>query len=422
MKAITIIVACLGLLAGCGRAGPEVDFSPDEVAKISQYSPVGPVPADVTNRVSENAGAARLGQLLFYDTRLSGNGQVSCATCHNPAHGWADGKPIAEGIGRAKRHSPTLWNTAFNRWFFWDGRADSQWAQAVQPIENPVEQGGNRLQIAHLVYDDPVLKAAYEKVFGALPDLGDAQRFPARGCPVPDNPSDPLRKAWASMSVQDQGAINRLFTNLTKAIAAYERQIVSRNAPFDRFVEGLHDGDTNKIRALSPAAQRGLKTFIGRGNCGLCHSGPQFTNGEFHNTGLPPIDGSSPDGGRFDGIRLVLQDPFNATSAYSDDPNARTHALVQFLQGQRGHFGEFKTPTLRNVAETAPYMHDGRFPTLEEVVRFYSTRDGAVSVTAHDEIILRPLHLSDSERADLIEFLKSLTGEPLDPALTHPLS
>jgi len=419
MKPIVIGI-CVGLLAGCGKPAPEVAFSDDEIAKVNQHSPVGPVPVDPTNRVADDGAAARLGQSLFFDARLSGNGRVACVTCHDPARGWSDGKPLAEGIGRAKRHAPTLWNAAYNRWFFWDGRADSQWAQAVQPLENPVEQGGSRLQFAHLVADDPALKTAYESIFGALPDLADARRFPARGRPVPEDPRDPLQLAWASMSADDQAAINRVLTNLTKAISAFERRIVSRNAPFDRFVEGLRDGDSTKLRALSPAAQRGLKLFVGKANCGLCHSGPQFTNGEFHNTGLAPRDGTPPDPGRDDGIKQLTQDPFNASGPYSDDADGRPHALVQFLAGQRGRYGQFKTPTLRNVAETAPYMHDGRFATLEQVVRFYSTREGGVALSAHDEIILRPLNLSDAESTELIEFLVSLTGEPLDPALTRP--
>jgi cytochrome c peroxidase len=221
------------------------------------------------------------------------------------------------------------------------------------------------------------------------------------------------------MSAADQDAINRVFANLGKAIAAFERRIVSRRSPFDRFAEGLRDGDPEKLRALSPPAQRGLRTFVGRGNCRLCHSGPNFTDGEFHSVGVPER-ASYVDYARLRGIHEVVRDPFNGIGPYSDD---RSAGPVRFLprETHQGH-NQFKTPTLRNVAETAPYMHNGSFPTLEAVVRFYSTREGARFSRHHTESILRPLDLTGREVADLVAFLESLTGEPLDPALTRPPS
>ena len=310
--------------------------------------------------------AARLGQYLFYDTRFSANGQVACATCHPAGNAWADGKPLSQGIGTARRHAPTLWNTAFNRWFFWDGHADSHWAQALKPLEDPVEQGGSRLQFLHIVATDVALRAAYERIFGALPDVSDAQRFPVAARPIPTAPDDPHHVAWQSMTADDQDAVNLFYANLGKAIAAFQRRLISRDASFDRFVEGLRTGDAAQLSSLSLSAQRGLRMFVGSGRCRECHAGPNFTDGEFHSIGLVPLNGSSPDVGRFGGIAAVRADVFNGLGPYSDDHSASDRP-VAFLAPRPDTQGQFKVPTLRNVAHTAPYMHDGRFASLRDV-------------------------------------------------------
>src|SRR5262249_10473588 len=153
---------------------------------IDQHSPLGAPPVDPSNSVADDEGAARLGQRLFFDRRLS-SGEVSCSTCHDPGHGFSDRKPVSEGVGQGRRHTPSLWNVAYNRWYFWDGRRDSLWSQALTPMESESEMGGTRLQVAHLVAADPELRGAYESVFGPLPDVSDLARFPAAGRPVPDH-------------------------------------------------------------------------------------------------------------------------------------------------------------------------------------------------------------------------------------------
>jgi cytochrome c peroxidase len=411
-----LAAGALAALGSCDRGTPAVDFSPEERRRVLQHSPVPPLPPDPTNAVADNPAAARLGQYLFYDTRLSANGKVACVTCHPAGSAWADGRRLSQGIGTARRHAPTLWNTAFNRWFFWDGRADSPWSQALHPMEDPDEQGGTRLQYVRVLHDDPALRAAYAAVFGAFPDVSDRHRFPPVGRPIPDQPEHPDHVAWMSMTPEDQDAANRVYANMGKAIAAFERRLLSRDAPFDRFVEGLREDDASKLTALSPSAQRGLKLFIGTANCRQCHSGPSFTDGEFHSIGLPPLDGTRPDLGRFSGAALLLKDPFNGLGRYSDDPTA-TDRAVKFLTVRAENQGQFKVPTLRNIAQTAPYMHDGRFASLADVLRFYSTDVGKVNTGHHQETILRPLHLSDDAINDLAAFLESLTGAPLDPAL-----
>ncbi len=402
-----------------GLADPTGFFTAEELEKIDALSPDGPlVPTDPTNAVADDPAATRLGHFLYFDTRLSGDGEQSCATCHVPDHGFADPKKLSEAMGTTARHAPTLLNAAFNRWYFWDGRTDSLWSQAIKPLEAPNEQGTTRLDVAHLIADDAELTQSYENVFGALPDLSDTDRFPESGRPVSGDSDHAHNQAWESMTSEDRRAINRVLTNVTKAIAAYEMKLVSLDAPFDRYVEGLRDGDEAKLEALSESQRRGLKLFIGRAGCTKCHSGPLMTNLEFHNLGFEPRDWLDPnDFGRYDAITDVKDDPFNAAGEFSDGPDSERAKELRFLAQQPENEGQFKTPTLRNVELTPPYMHGGHFETLEEVVRFYSEIDEAPVLVGHRDETLVQLDLSDQEVADLVAFLESLTGAPVEDAL-----
>ncbi|MCA9669833.1 MAG: hypothetical protein KC503_29765 [Myxococcales bacterium] len=413
------VVAALALLAvtsGCADGGLDtaVPLSAEHVQRaISHRLADAPPPPDPTNRVADDPAAARLGQFLFFDKRLSGDGRFSCASCHDPSKGFGDDRALGEATGKLGRHTPSIYNTVYNRWFFWDGRADSHWSQALAPLEHPDEQAGDRLAFAHLVASDAPLRAAYEAIFGALPDLSDSARFPARGRPAPDDPGGALDTAWRGMSAADQKAIDTIFVNLAKAIAAYERLIVARDAPFDRFAAGLEDGDANKLAALSASAQRGLRLFMGRANCWLCHTGPNFTDREFHNIATPERPGVDPlDQGRFVGVDLVKGSPFNAASSFSDAPDGDAAKRLAFIIATEEHVGAFKTPSLRNIEKTAPYMHGGHYATLEDVIGHYSLLISPSSV-GHREETLIPLALDADETADLISFLKSLSGKPL---------
>ena len=360
---------------------------------IQRLSPLPEAPPpNPTNRVADNPEAAQLGQMFFFDTRFSKDGTVACATCHSPFHGFADVEATSLGAGRGTRNAPTLLNAAYNQWQFWDGRADTLWSQALGALEGEAEQAGTRLQYAHLIHRH--YAADYDKVFGELPELEDTTRFPVDG-----KPGD---SAFDRMSAADQHAVNIVFANIGKAIEAYERLLISRNAPFDRFVAG----DTE---ALSLEAKRGLKIFIGKGVCILCHDTPSFTNNEFHNLGVP--QGELPeDLGRFAGISELLVNPFNGGGIYSDD-TAVASRILNFLEPIPQHKGEFKTPTLRNVALTAPYFHTGEFPTLESVIEFNNIGGTGGNFVGQREGTLEPLGLSEQEKVDLIEFLETLTGE-----------
>lgn len=377
--ALLAALAAFLRLRGPGAAGDVDGFRPEELELVLRHSPLGPPPPDPTNAVADHPVAARLGQRIFFDPRFSRDGKVSCATCHVPAKGFGDGEALSTRFD-LDVHVPTLWNAAQQRWWFWDGRADTLWSQALKPLENPKEHGTSRAQVARTLKADPVLRGEYEAVFGA---------------PGED--------------------VDRLFANVGKSIAAYERKLTAGRSPFDVYVEGLRSGDAAKRAALSPQAKAGLKLFIGRGQCRLCHGGPLFSDGEFHDLGLFPAKGA-PGSARQGGIATLLADPFNAKGAFSDAP-AEGAKKLDFLRALPDAAGQIKTPSLRNVARTAPYMHQGQFAALRDVVKFYSTLQPSRRGGHPDGGLLVPLRLDTDEIDALVAFLESLTDEGIDPAL-----
>lgn len=386
------------------------EWSERDLKRIATLSPLPDPPANATNALADDERAAEFGRRLFFDPRFSSNGSISCATCHEPARGFADGKQLPETLGRSARHTPSLWNVAHQRWHFWDGRVDSLWAQAVQPLENELEMGGDRVALAHALRKHAELRTSYEALFGALPDTAS---WPAHAKPMPNAPSDPRHIAWSSLPESERHAASRVAANFGKALEAYQRRLVRRHAPFDRFAKALEQADAKATQALSLAAQRGLVLFIGKGNCRSCHGGANFSDGEFHNIGVPALGGGKPtDPGRYGGAQAVLADEFNARSEFSDARAGEAALELETLEVNPQSFGEYRTPSLRNVALSPPYMHQGQFATLRDVVRFYSTLEGATQVGHHQELTLQPLKLSESEIDDLVAFLESLTGEP----------
>lgn len=423
-RLLLLALGSLALGALPARSAPDgtrdegVDFTAAERKVLLELSPLPAPPADPTNAVYENEAAARLGQALFFDARLSADGSVSCATCHAPEKSWTDGRALGRGLSGLSRHTMTLWNVAYNRWFFWDGRKDTLWSQALGPLEDGREHGTSRLAILHLLQDDADYARAWREVFGPLPELSDVRRFPREGRPVPEEPEHPHAVAWNGMAPADQEAVTRAFADVGKAIAAFERKLVSRSAPFDRFVEGLREGDAAKIAALDASAQRGARLFVGRGRCVFCHDGPNFTDLEFHDNRVP-VGEEGGDPGRRLGIRRLRADPFNSMGAHADDGGASGRVKLGFLVDD-SHSGKlFKTPTLRNVARTAPYMHEGQLASLADVVRFYSRLENASPETPSERLV-QPLGLDEGEEADLVAFLESLTDESLPPALLGP--
>jgi cytochrome c peroxidase len=211
------------------------------------------------------------------------------------------------------------------------------------------------------------------------------------------------------MDPPDQVIVNRIFANFGKALAAYERLVVSRGAPFDRYVAG----DT---AAISPAAKRGLKLFVGKAACVGCHDTPLFSDNQFHNVGVPQEGEHVPatDTGRFDGVARLLASEFNSDGDYSDDTG--TGRLAGLAQSEQDR-GKFRTKFLRQVGESGPYMHTGNFATLTEVIQFYNQGGGESGFDGSKDPRVVPLNLSSAEIADLAAFLGSLTGEPVPAAL-----
>ncbi|MFK7927772.1 MAG: cytochrome-c peroxidase [Myxococcota bacterium] len=416
-------VAWLALpaLLGCSGGNDDVVLDPaeltlSEVAQLRQHWPLPAVPVDPTNNVGDDPYAQHLGQYLFFDTRFSVDDSVSCATCHDPALGWADGQRLSNTLASTGRHAPSVVNAAYNRWQFWDGRCDSLWCQAAKPFEDPVEMGGNRVRMVRQVVADVRLAEAYVDLFGELPDVSDGGRFPTDARPVPNEPEHPHNVAWRAMLPEDRDAVSVVLANLSKAIAAYERRIVSRDSRFDTFAEAKLMGLDTGSDALEPAARRGLKTFLGRGQCVACHSGPAFSNFEFHNVGLGPRDWLNPeDTGRVEGIVALADEPFSGSGVFSDDP-AWAAEKLDFLVITNEQEGQFKTPGLRGVTASAPYFHGGHAETLEDVLQHYVDREEAPG-QGHAEELMVLMELDDSDIPDLVAFLRSLDGAPLDATL-----
>jgi cytochrome c peroxidase len=337
---------------------------------------------------------------------------VSCASCHVPAQDFQDGTPLGSGIGTTTRRTMPVAATAHSPWQFWDGRADSQWGQALGPLESAVEHGGSRTQYAQVIARH--YRADYQKVFGALPVLTG---LPERAGPVADAS---VNQAWQRISPSRRDEITRVYANIGKAIAAYERRITVSPSRFDRYVDAELTGKSHTAEsALSSDEEAGLKLFIGRGNCVNCHNGALLTDDHFHNTGVPASGAvATPDSGRATGGRQVLAGEFNCASRYSDAKPEDCDELRFAVTSGPELVRAYKTPSLRNVTKRAPYMHAGQFATLDAVLEHYSNAPAAPF--GHSE--LKALHLSPWERQQLKAFLGTLSAPLAAPAgfLTPP--
>jgi cytochrome c peroxidase len=392
-------------------ADSDVVFTDREIDTLLRMSPLKPKKLlDPTNTFCGNMAAQRFGRALFFDKRLSSNESESCATCHDPQAGWAGGDDVERSGHKAGRHTPSLWNVAYYRWYNWDGSTDSLWAQALGPIENEQELANNRVGIARTIQRDSDLREAYVELFGAIPASIAPGRLPVSGRPVPREPDHPDHRRWLSMSADQREEVTRVFVNVGKAIAVFEATIVSANAPFDRFVEGLRADHAGKLSAISPQAKRGLKLFLGKGKCVLCHSGPNFSDGEFHNVFLDSRADS--DLGRWSGIDRLRQSEFNALSTFNDGAPGETERWVEYVVRSPETKSKFKTPTLRNIRSSAPYMHTGELETLDDVLDHYDGIGKRMDKEQrHIELVLSELTLSKAQKRDLIAFLYSLTDE-----------
>ena len=414
------LLAGLSLLTGFTWADA---WSPQEKAQLASLSldALPPPPRDPSNAVETQPAAVALGQRLFSETRFSRNQAVSCASCHAPDRQFQDGLAVARGLGTGTRRTMPIAGAAYNAWFFWDGRKDSLWSQALGPLEDAVEHGGNRTRIAKLLQAN--YRAEYEALFGPFPDLA--------GLPDDAGPqgSEAERAAWNAMPRQRQQQVNRVFANLGKAIAAYERTLVPGESRFDRYVRAVIARDREAQRVLTTSEVSGLRLFIGKAQCVTCHNGPLFTDQHFHNTGVPPRDRTQPDRGRGAATAKVQRDPFNCLGSFSDASEAPAEACAELrfmVSDDPALEGAFKTPGLRDVGQRAPYMHAGQFDSLEAVVAHYAQSPPAA--VGHSELAPQgkaaghhiSIRLTESEVHDVAAFLRTLSGPVQAPGLARP--
>jgi cytochrome c peroxidase len=297
---------------------------------------LGPLPAVKAPKDNPITDAKiELGRMLYFDPRLSGNGTVSCATCHNPALGFSDGQAKSIGINGTilGRSSPTVLNAAHYKMQFWDGRAATLEDQAKGPLLNPNEMKGDEKVMVEAVRAIPGYQKLFREVFNSEPT----------------------------------------FDTIAKAVATYERIVVDQDSPFDRYARGYEN-------AISQQAKRGLEVFTLQARCASCHSGPNFSDSKFHNIGLPDND---------QGRIAISKEPADAKA--------------------------FKTPTLRNIALTGPYMHDGSLKTLRQVIDHYVDAPQKPENRSKLSPLMPVIKLSEQEKSDLEAFLKTLTGDKRDP-------
>jgi len=373
-------------------------------------------PTESSNAVSNDIKAAEFGLQLFFDTRLSANGQVSCSTCHNPTQFFTDGLKLAVGAQTGVRNSMSIIGAAHSPWLFWDGRTDSLWSQALSPLENDLEHAGSRMQYVHLITSDARYREMYKRVFGPLPDFSDQSRFPNAAGPVANNI---WNQAWQSMTQKDKETVTNVFVNIGKSIGAYERLLQPGPSKFDLYLKKLFSHDNDDDAVLTKNEQSGLRLFIGKAQCINCHNGPLLTNNEFHNTGILSSPGNIPSMGRVSAVRKVGANPFNCIGPYSD-ADENDCAELKFAKTGDELIGTHKVPSLRNVAQTAPYMHAGQFSNLSEVIEHYNRAPNAM--IGHNEA--KPLNLNHKEKNQLEAFLHTLTGTIAadEKWLTRPIS
>ena len=384
------------------------------VLKSIWLESINDVPPDPSNTMADNIEAAKLGQKIFFDPAFSRNQKVSCATCHQPGRHFSDGKEQSKGLTKVSRNAPGLVGVAYNSWFYWDGRRDSLWAQALTPFEASQEMGLTRVGVLKIIAEQPKYNDAYIKLFGPLPNWVDKQKKSAVKPASPIGDEDE-KSAWNTIPPRDKRAINTAFANIGKAIAAYERKLLPAPALFDRYVETLVNQGKEIQSILTPQQHAGLRLFIGgKAQCLTCHNGPLFTNRSFHNIGTGINIKKPHDMGRILGIQSVLIDEFNCRGLYTDFPQAACKKLLYINRQEIGALmnGAFKVPSLRNLAHTAPYMHDGRFASLMEVLKHYQKPpDNTQSI--HE---INRLNLSLQELENIVAFLLTLSG----PMMTSP--
>jgi cytochrome c peroxidase len=343
LSACLLLAGSIAISASADQKTPVITQVNVQVLGPQRLGPLPPVIAPPGN--PQSSAKIHLGKELYFDTRLSADGTVSCATCHNPALGWSDEGPTSKGIhGQlGGRRAPPVSNAAYAPLQFWDGRSPSLEDQAKGPIQNPIEMGNTHQAMIQTVDGITGYIEEFREVFGEGPITVD---------------------------------------QVADAIAAFERTVVTTDSKFDRYARGDH-------QAMTPLEKQGLEIFNGKGHCTSCHWGPYFSDGRFHNLGVPAKDPKNPDKGRYD----VTKDPRD--------------------------MGAFKTPTVRDAARRAPYLHDGSEKTLESLIDFYNLGGGKDS---NLDPLMTPLGLTKREKSALVAFIKALDSLNPEVADVKPIT
>lgn len=413
MRRVLLALAALLMLTAVAAAPSDADrFSAADRQFLQAFSlaKLPPPPAAPSNAWADDAAAAALGRQLFFDTRLSAGGRFACASCHQPARHFSDGLPRALATGQTRRNTPSVLGAAHSLWLDWDGRTDSLWAQALGPIEDPNELALSRSEyVARL---ETLYPKAFNAVFGPQPGLPLVANMALPASPLGD---ESAQARWAALPPAVRDAIDRRFSQAGKALMAYQRRLSLPMARFDRFVEALARQDDAAAMSLMNANERaGLRLFMGAARCVGCHNGPLFTNQEFHSIGAPEADPSKVDLGRYAGLRALQANAFSCLTRWSDAAPEQCDEM-RFLKTTGPELvGAFKTPSLRNVALTAPYMHAGQFETLEQVLEHYNAPKPPFFDPAQHpnrpHFDLLPLQLTPLQMQQIVAFLGTLSS------------
>mgnify|MGYP000179787611 FL=1 len=392
MKTTTLLLtsALLGLFTSFAAHSGDVDS-----AKYLSIAGLESPPEDPSNYLQKDQDAVRLGELLFFDTEMSSTGQVACASCHFTEGKYIANESLPAGKSRSFRSVMQVNGVAYNRFFFWDGRADSLWAQALGPIQNPDEHNFDRLgAVAYVArkYSDRMEIIAFKsKKYHR--HLKIVKKWLSSG-----NSTEPPSES-----------INFVFTLIGKSLAAFQTSLPVQPAPWDEVAQAKITGHTLDIE--QERIWRGFKVFNGKGGCSNCHDGPLFTDFSFHNTAMPSQPELGIEAGRYDVLPAIKENEFGCYSPYSDADKDNCRHLEYINQSLDMNFGAFKTPTLRDVGSKVRLGHSSQFASLEEIIDHYDKAPAGVHgrmLNTRSLSELKPLGLTKAEKEYLITFLHAL--------------
>jgi len=354
-----------------------ITFSNKEKALLKLFGPWPPeMKADPGNEYSNLPWAQALGRKLFTEKALSGDQAITCASCHVESIGFADGLKVARGASQHTRNTQGLLNVGYQRWFGWDGGADSLWSASLRPILSSTEMNSSIELVA-----ERLRKSRYFTNYLSMAGIDAA-------------------------GLSDE----KILVVVGKSLSAFQSTLVSDQTPFDLYLRALLADDLKGQSLYSSSAKRGMKIFFGNANCHVCHFGPNFSNGEFHDIGRPFFtETGKVDPGRFAGIKRVQSDRYNLLGEFNSTRLPSDMQMTATTKIGQENFGQWRTPSLRNLVPTAPYMHDGSIKTLREVIDSYAEIDPS-RLHSQGEAVLKPQDWSEQDKMDLVAFLSSLSG------------